>query len=251
MKPLLALLLPFALAGCLAEVLTTTAIQGELAARDAQAAASAMRYAKESKAKTEAEYAIRAYQADTGSYPPSLAALVPGYLPGVPTHADGTPFGYDPATGRLMDGAATAQVPFTQEDGRNLKRIEDAIFAYWQATGDYPRALNDLAPVYMDAVPMLSAGGAFIYDPQTGAVYHPSDFQKPGGVAASSRTSSGGGGGAGPLGEATAGIGIQNQLRNMNTSGVSNAGGAARRGVGAANDAHNQAQQRALDEIDQ
>ncbi len=250
MKPmLLALLLPLALSGCMLELLTTTAIQGELAAKDAQAATQALRYAKESTAKREAEYAIRTYQAEKGSYPPSLAALVPGYLPGIPMHADGTPFGYDPATGKLLDSDAPApvQIPFTPEDGSNLKRIEDAIYSYWQTTGNYPRSLDDLDPMYIEQVPTLSTGGAFVYDAQTGAVYHPNDLRGP--IAGTSSVSAGGGSAA--LGEATAGIAIQNDLRNMNTSGVSNAGGAARRGVSGVNDAYNQQQQRALNELDQ
>ncbi len=252
MKPMLALLLPLALSGCMMELLTTTAIQGELAAKNAQASAQALRYAKESTAKRDAEYAIRMYQAEKGTYPASLAALVPAYLPGVPMHADGSPFGYDPATGTLLDSAAPAQaqIPFTPEDGQNLKRIEDAIYAYWQSTGDYPKSLDDLDPVYIEQVPALSAGGPFIYDALSGAVYHPNDLQRSSPLPAPAR-SVGAGSGAGGLGEATASIGIQNQLRDMNTSGVSNAGGAARRGVRGANDAYSNQQQRALDEIDQ
>lgn len=249
MKAMLALLLPLALSGCMLELLTTTAIQGELAAKDAQASAQALRYAKDSTAKTEAQYAIRAYQAEKGSYPPTLAALVPGYLPSLPMHSDGSPFGYDPATGTLLDSPQTVPqgIPFTPEDRSNLKALEDAVFAYWQATSDYPAAIRDLAPNYIATIPMLSSGGAFIYDAQTGAVYHPNDLAAPAAGAAPV----GAGGGAGSLGEATTGIAIQNQLGNMNNSGVSNAGGAARRGISGASDVHNRQQQQALDALDQ
>jgi hypothetical protein len=246
MKIMIALLLPVALSGCMLELLTTTAIQGELAARDAQAGVQALNYAKESKAKTEAEYAIRAYQAEKGSYPLSLAALVPDYLPGVPTHADGSPFGYDAATGTLLDSAATPQRIPNEEDRRNLKRIEDAIYAYWQATANYPQTLVELQPLYIDKVPALSSGGSFIYDAQTGAVHSPGDFHAP--VFSGARVAAGG---AGPLGEATSGIAIQNQLRDMNTSGAQAAHGAAGRGLQGVDRAYQQQQQRALDNINQ
>lgn len=249
MKIMIALLLPVALSGCMLELLTTTAIQGELAAQNASSATRALNSVKEGKARTEAESAIRAYQAETGSYPPSLAALVPEYLPAMPKHPDGTPFGYDAASGTLLESPAASPqtVPFTAEDGRNLKRIEDAIFAYWQATSNYPISLEGLQPSYLSKVPTLSSGGAFIYDAQTGAVYHPNDLQGPAAV----RRSRGGGGGAGPLGEVTTGIAIQGELQNMNNSSAQSARGAARRGVPGVDDTYNQQQQRALDDIDQ
>lgn len=246
MRRLSALLLPLLLSGCMLELLTTTAIQGELAAKDAQASVQALNYAKESTAKNEAEYAIRTYQAEKGVYPPSLAALVPSYLPALPVHSDGSPFGYDPSTGKLLDRPAAPKA-ITPDDERHLKELEDAVYAYWQATGDYPPSLDALVPTYLSQVPQTSGGGSFVYDIQSGSISHPSELRQP----AAAPVATGAGAGAGPLGEATAGIAIQNQLRNMNTSGTSNAGTAARRGIGAATDTHNAQQQRALDELDQ
>ena len=247
MTRMLLLALPLALSGCMVELLTTTAIQGELASQNAQAGMQALDHAKEMRARTEAEQAIRAYQAEKGSYPTSLAALVPGYLPGVPTHSDGSPFGYDPATGVLLDTPPAASAQITQADRNSLAALDAAIYAYWESTGRYPPSLQALAPTYIQSVPTTSAGEAFLYDVQTGAIYHP---QQPGSAPVPA-VRGGGSGGAGALGETTAAIGIQGQLQNMNTSGVSNAGGAGRRNVQNVNNQYNQQQQRALDEIDQ
>jgi len=246
MRPFILLVLPLALTGCLVEVLTTTAIQGELAKQNAQAGMQAMDHAKEMRARTEAEQAIRAYQAEHGTFPPSLAALVPNYLPGAPTHADGSPFGYDSATGVLLDAPpVTPQI--TQSDRAALAALDKAVYAYWESTGLYPPSLAALAPSYLTTVPVTSAGEAFVYDAQTGAIYHPTQA---GGAGVPVARGSGGGG-AGALGEATASVGIQSQLQNLNTSGVANAGGSARRGARGLNGQYNQQQQQALDEIDQ
>jgi hypothetical protein len=255
MKRAMLLLLPLTISGCLAEVLTTTAIQGELAARDAQASAQALRYTQESKAKIEGEQAIRAYQAEHGNYPPSLAALVPGYLANIPLHADGRPYGYDAATGQLLDRAApaAAATPFTATDQQNLERIGDAIYRFWESTGYYPQSLDDLDPIYMELVPTLGSGDPFLYDPQTGAVFPPDNAQgtpvPPAGGGAARRGVAGGG--AGPLGEAMTGIAIQNELSNMNTNGVAGAGNFARGALDRAGGSHSDQQDRALDQIDQ
>jgi hypothetical protein len=243
--------IPLALSGCFAEVLTTTAIEGELAARDAQASAQALSYAKESRAKIEAEQAIRAYQAETGSYPPSLVALVPSYLASVPVHADGRPYGYDPVTGQLLDGVSPAPpaARFTQVDQQNLEAIGQAIFDYWEATGLYPKTLDDLDPYYIARVPTTESGQPFDYDAQTGSVYPPANLQRP--PVANAPVARGGGAGAGPLGETMTGIAIQNQLNNMNTSGASGTGSAARGHVRGIEDGYNARQNRALNQLDQ
>lgn len=248
MKRMLLLALPLALSGCMVELLTTTAIQGELAKENAQAGMQALDYAKETRARTEAEQAIRAYYAEKGVYPPSLAALVPSYLPGVPTHADGSPFGYDPASGALLELPPPAAPQITQDDRNSLAALDKAVYAYWESTGRYPPSLEALAPRYIQQVPLTSTGEAFIYDAQIGAIYHPRQTPAAGVPVAQGRA---GGGGAGALGEATTGIGIQNQLQNMNTSGVSHSGSSARRTIGGVNNQYNQQQQRALDEINQ
>lgn len=253
MRPLISIaIVSTMLTGCIAEVLTTTAIQGELAARDAQASAQALNYAKESRTKIEAEQAIRAYQAETGAYPPTLTALVPNYLANVPLHPNGQPYGYDAATGRLLDQPIQApRAPsFTQTDQRNLELIGDAIYGYWEATGVYPRSLDDLDPIYIERVPRLESGAAFEYDAQTGAVFPPENLPAAPGPAPVHAPRAVGGGGAGPLGEVTTGIAIQNQLGNMNTSGASGAGSAARGNLNSLSDSHNARQNRALDQLD-
>jgi hypothetical protein len=244
MRYVLALILPFAMSGCMLELLTTTAIQGELAARDAKAGAQALNYAKESQSKMQAQSAIRAYQAETGKYPASLSILVPEWMPSLPVHPDGSPYGYDPSTGALLDSPSAQPVPLTDDDRRNIGKIEDAIYAYWQATQDYPRSLADLQPLYIDRVPMASSGASFGYDPQTGAVGAPGAAQAPPAPRAPV-------GGAGPLGEVSTGIAIQNQLSNMNSSGTQATGGYARRGLQGIGNAHDLQQQRALNQIDQ
>lgn len=248
MNRMLLLALPLALSGCMVELLTTTAIQGELASQNAQAGMQALDHAKETRARTEAEQAIRAYYAEKGVYPPSLLALVPAYLPRVPVHADGSAFGYDPATGALLEMPPPAAPQVSQADRDALAALDKAVYAYWEATGLYPPSLQALAPTYIQRVPMTSAGEAFVYDPQIGAIYHPRQAPAAGVPVAQNRS---GGGGAGALGEATTSIAIQSQLQNMNTSGASHGGSSARRTIGGVNSQYNQQQQRALDEINQ
>ncbi|MGQ9919242.1 MAG: hypothetical protein ACUVS7_17700, partial [Bryobacteraceae bacterium] len=74
------------------EVLTATAIQGELQAQQAQAIQRQVAVAANQSGRSRLEQAIRAYQAEKGAFPPSLEALVPDYLPSVPTRADGSPY---------------------------------------------------------------------------------------------------------------------------------------------------------------
>lgn len=249
---ILVVVIPVACSGCLVEVLTTTAIQGELAARNAQSGAAAINHAKESRARIEAEQAIRAYHAEKGSYPPSLNALIPNYLASAPLHPDGRPYGYDPATGQLLEEPMRAPSPsgFTATDQRNLEAIGDAIFRYWEATGLYPRTLADVAPTYMTRVPTLESGASFEYDAVSGAVYPPAVAQRApaGGPVA---RSGGGGSGVGPLGEVMTGISISNELSNMNTSGTATASGRARGNVSGIQNSYNAQQNRALDQIDQ
>ncbi len=253
-RPLICLItMPLALTGCIAEVLTTTAIQGELAARDAQASAQALHYAQDSRAKIEAEQAIKAYQAEKGVYPPSLTALVPGYLANVPLHSNGQPYGYDPATGRLLDQPVPAppSSAITATDRRNLEAIGEAIYRYWESTGRYPQTLDDLDPVYMGTVPTMESGALFEYDPVSGAVYFPENaISSTSAPAPAARNHAGGGAGAGPLGEVMTGIAIQNDLSNLNTSGASGAGSTARGAVGGVTDNYNAQQNRALDQLD-
>ena len=253
MKTLLLIALTLPLSGCLMELFTVTAIQGELAAQDAQSAARALSYAKESVANTELQQAISAYTAENGYYPPSLEALVPDYLYSVPATSSGRPYAYNPSTGRLTESAAALpQVPFTAADRQNLQKVKDAIYLYWESTGYYPRSLDDLDPLYMERVPKLTSGGIFIYDPRTGSVYHPAEF-------AALRTPTPGNaqawragapvGGAGPMGEVMTGIAIQNELNSMNSSGTSNLRNVGQRSLNSAAAQQNQRQMKALRDL--
>ncbi len=228
MRMLLLIALTLPLSGCLMELLTATAIQGELAAESAQSATRVLSYAKESLANTELQHAIDVYAAEQGHYPPSLEALVPDYLHSVPKTPTGRPYAYDPSTGRLIDpAAAPAQVHFTNADRQNLQEVKAGIYSYWQSTGYFPRTLDDLDPLYMQAVPALSSGGAFIYDPQTGSVYHPAE-----------------------LAAAAAGISAQNKLNSANRSGTSNPRNMGQRGVNGIVGRQNDRQMKALRDLD-
>lgn len=225
LRSMLLLLLTFPLSGCLLELLTTTAIQGELAAENAQSATRALSYAKESVAMSEARHAISAYAAENGYYPASLDVLVPDYLYSVPTSADGRALGYNAQTGQITDPLApTVEIPFTTADRKNLQALRDATYMFWESTGRYPASLGDLDPLYIAQVPLLSSGDGFIYDPVTGSVWHPAELAQQRQQATSGgqtrSVSGGGGGGAGPMGEVMTGIGIQNQSNSMNQSGV-------------------------------
>ncbi len=253
MKTLLLIALMLPLSGCLMEVLTVTAIQGELAAQDAQSATRALNYAKESVANTELQHAISAYAAENGYYPASLEALVPDYLYSVPATLNGRPYAYDPSTGRLTDPAvAPAQVPFTTADRQNLQKVKDAIYLYWESTGYYPQALDDLDPLYMENVPKLTSGGVFVYDPQTGSVYHPAELpgrMTPGAGNAQMSRGAAPVGGAGPMGELTTGIAAQNELNSMNRSGASNLRNVDQRSVNNIAGQQNQQQMKALRDL--
>lgn len=217
--PILAMLLP----GCLAEVATTTAIQGTLQAQQLGAMQRQIKGAAESTGKINIGRAITTYQAEKGAYPPSLEALVPGWLPELPTHPDGASYGYDPTTGTLYD---TIDAAGNAIDSRTIQQIQSAINQYGTAVGYYPPTLDALAPVYLPAPPRTAAGLEFSYNNQNGAV------SLPPGVATvppgASRVGGAPVGGAGPLGEAVTGIGISNQLDNMNSSGSAAAGSRAR-----------------------
>lgn len=118
------MLLP--LTGCLMEVMTTTAIEGDLAAQNASAATRALEKAKETangvSARNEAlmpaqgagitaadrankqkiQNAINRYGQATGYYPPTLQTLVQfGYLDALPKTSSGQDFLFNAQTGAL------------------------------------------------------------------------------------------------------------------------------------------------------
>ncbi len=271
MRWAMTMFLTLLLTGCGLELLTTTAITSELQAKQASTAANALRYAKDSTQKQSVQSAVQAYYADKGSYPPSLDALVPGYLPETPKRADGRPFGYDPATGTVSEtgpAPAPAVAPPPQAapvpsgvpamDQPVLTQLQQAVARYAQTTGRYPPSLQALVPTYLAMIPTTSGGQTYLYDPATGNVTHPA--QPAGGPApaplalpppqgatpgqAPARV----GGAGGPMGEAMTGIAIQNQLNSNSNAGVTAAGSRARGGLDNAQTNHNQQQEEALRE---
>jgi hypothetical protein len=49
------------------------------------------------------EKAIQSYHSTHGSFPTTLDELVPDHLPALPTKPDSTAYGYDPATGKIIN----------------------------------------------------------------------------------------------------------------------------------------------------
>lgn len=184
MRHLIVLLIALCSTGCLMEVVTVTAIQGELAAENAQASVRVLGQAKDFKARTELESALIAYKIDKEYYPTTLTDLVPIYIAAIPTLSNGLEFGYDPATGELTEqrlGAeqtSTRQAPaFTQLDAQHLYNIRKAIYDYGQMNGLYPESLDALLPLYIQSLPRMASGQFYPYNNQTGTVSHPGEYQ--------------------------------------------------------------------------
>ncbi len=197
MKQIVLLILLVGLPGCLMEVLTTTAIQGELAAQNASSATRALSYAKDSTGKTELVQAMQIYRAEKGHYPATLEELVPNYLPALPVQSNGQPYGYDPATGEIYTGSRRPAIPhaavpeMTPADRQNVEQVRNLVYQYWQTTGRYPESLDVLVPGYAASLPTMSNGQSFSYNAQSGMVYHPAEMVPPpipaqGGAAGSS-----------------------------------------------------------------
>jgi hypothetical protein len=218
MRLLLILTICFSCTGCLLEVMTTTAIQGELAAENAQSANHARDRANDTKSKIELESAVRAYSGLSGQYPASLDVLVPNYIPALPLQSNGKSFGYTPSNGTVfiqrdtIGRQAPAQLTMTATDVTNLDALRGAIYRYWETTGRYPPNLESLAPIYIAVVPVMSSGGQFGYDVTRGVVSHPAEASQ---ASAPNR----------PIGTRAGGDAV----------GIS--------------DAHNQQQQKALDDL--
>jgi hypothetical protein len=219
MRGLICLLLTLPLSGCLLEVMTTTAVQGELAARQLKGAKKQIARAQGMASETEITQAIKVYQGEKGSNPPSLDALVPEYLPAIPAKADGSAYGYDPATGALLDQPLPATP--AAADWTKLDQLRAAIQQYGTDTTWYPATLQDLVPKYLPAVPAMADGRAFVYDNQSGQVYMPEAQPAPAAPKPAYGTS--------PVAAETVGaIGISQQLDNMSTAGTSAAGSRGR-----------------------
>lgn len=160
------------LSGCGLDVMTATAVHGELQAQSAKAALGQMEQTKRTMGNISFNQAVQAYRAEHGANPPSLEALVPNYLPAVPRMPDGTPCQYDPATGTLTEASA-AMGPVTPADLEMIRNIKSAINQYGTATGFYPPTLDALHPDYLPQAPRTSSGEEFLYNNQNGDVRHP------------------------------------------------------------------------------
>ena len=258
MRLLCVLLVALLPAGCGVELLTTTAIQGELQAKQLQSMKGQISHVSDQSAKINIQRAIDTYQADKGTYPASLSELAPGYIPTVPNRPDGQPYGYDPVNGKVLEAPVAAPVVAgpTANDRQKMNQILAAIDQYGRAVGYYPPSLQALAPTYLPAVPKTDSGQDFIFNPQNGYLGHPAQSQQqaampapptqPRQVPAQRPT---GVGGAGPMGEVMTGIGIQNQLDSMSQSGANAAGGYARQKMGGVTQQHNQQQEKAMDQL--
>ena len=238
--------LAFLSAGCGLELLGTAAISSGLQAETARRATGQMQQARETTSQISVESAIAAYRAEHGANPDSLQALVQdGYLPHLPTKPDGTPYGYDPSTGALLDAPMAGSAPkpaIPAQDIASLEALHGAITRYWQVTQAYPPSLQALVPTYITAIPKTTDGRDFLYDPRTAALSHPSQAwpAAPPQHAPQRQPVAGAGG---PMGEAMTGLAIQQELNRMSNAGAGSAGTRTReraRSVQGGHDARNQ-----------
>jgi len=252
MKTILPAMLILALAGCGVELLTTTAIQGELQAEQATAIKRQVGAAADTTAQINIQRAIDTFQAENGKYPGSLDELVPGYLPSLPTQPDGSPYTYDSASGKLVNGPArNAILGPTAGDRAKMKQITQAVNSYGMATGYYPPSLDALVPQYISAIPKTDSGENFVFHPENGALLHPAQQNQLAAPAPgqSRRLNAPAVGGAGPMGEVMTGIGMQQQLDSMSNAGTSSAAGYARGRAGRAVQQRQQQQEQALKQL--
>jgi len=233
-------------AGCGVELLTTTAIQGELQAQQMSTVKRQVSYAADKNARIQLEHAVATFYAEKGYYPESLDALAPGYLAAIPTHADGSPFGYDPVTGSVLDQPLAGP---TASDEALMTSIRYAIDQYGQTTGYYPGSLNDLVPGYLSEYPLTESGKPFVYDPQNGALSYPGGHPRRASGAATPNSQAVPMGGAGPLGEQMTGIAIQQQLNGMSNAGATSARGHVRNNVDNLSETHTQQQMQVMDDM--
>ncbi len=243
MRCIIFVLLVLPLAGCGLEILGAAAIGSSMDAQNAKQGFQAINYAKQVTGKLGPQEAIQAYRAEKGVNPPSLEAMVrEGYLTEIPKQPDGSPYGYDPATGNLLEGRAAASpapalaspAALNSNDALSLQALRSAVATYARANGKYPPALQVLAPRYMLAVPKASNGQDFTYDPLAGAVYPPGGAPQ--------------GGGAGMAGAVT-GLGMQQQLNAMSNAGASSAGSRMRGGAQGIADTHTQQQEKTMNDM--
>ena len=238
-------------AGCGAELLTTTATQATLEAQQAQAMQGQVSRVSEQMGRTNLERAIQTYKAEKGSFPATLDELVPNWLPAMPKHADGRPYGYDAATGAVLDGPAApaaAAGTVTAEDQQTMQAIREAIPKYGTAVGYYPGTLDVLYPKYLSKLPRTSAGEQFLYNNQNGTVTHPSQAASAAPATAAARPMAGAGG-TGPMGEVMTGVGAQQQLGNSGAGAASAAQGYMNRSLQQSVGGQNAQQNQVMDQL--
>ncbi len=235
--------------GCGVELLATTAVRGELEAKNAQSAMKQLNYVKGKVGSINVEQAIQAYRADKGVNPPTLEALVPTYLAEVPKKADGSAYGYDPTTGKLLDSPVTNTS--MMNDTQRMQQIQQAIVQYGTATGYYPPTLDDLYPNYLPQLPRTASGQQFVYNNQNGYLAMPAAQAVAAAPAAPQQRqrSMGGGAGAGPMGEMMTGIGMQQELNRMGSSGANAAQSRSRGDVNQISSGHTNQQNQVMDNL--
>lgn len=235
---LIALVAP--LNGCLLDMLMSTAIQGQLAATNAQSAMRTLGFAKDEAAKIGIQQAISVYAAETGRFPDSLEQLVPEFMPNVPVQPNGDPYGYNPDSGEVYSLGHVAAI--SQRDDEMMQLIRQGLDAYEYDLGYFPDDLGTLVPFYLTDVPLTESGKSFPYAPDVGDISHPGER----GVApppASLRSR--------PPGPSNFGTpsGITRQLQNMNNAGAYRANQAMREGIGTFNKLYGDRQERALNDL--
>jgi hypothetical protein len=248
MRLFMACAMTLAFAGCGVELLTTAATQSELQAQQLSAIRGQVQNTASTSGRINIERAIAAYTAEKGAFPPSLEALVPHWLPSLPQKPDGTPYEYDPATGKLLDSPAVPGGP-TPADLQLMEQIKTAINQYGMATGFYPPTLDALVPQYLPAAPRTNAGEPFIYDNQTGYLAHPAQGRTTASPAPGPTSAAPPASGAGPMGEVMTGVGVQQELNRMGSSGADAAGGYARRSVRGTAATHDQQTGQTMDDL--
>lgn len=239
-----ALLLP----GCMLELLTTTAIEADLQAKQASAAQQTLSHVKSDTGQVNLQHAIDLYQGEKGSYPESLDVLVPNFIEAIPPRGDGGAFGYNPITGKVLEtdaGPAPA-------DYLMMEKIKTAINAYGTRSGFYPPTLDALTQAgYLPVLPRTASGQPFNYNNKNGQFSHPLDGPVATAVAPQPARPGGavGVGGGGPMGEAMTGIAMQEQLNSNSNAGTSAAGARGRTGARGAAAEQTQRQEKALNEL--
>lgn len=205
--------IPLILSSCGVELLTTTAIQGELQAQQLKSMQRQVQGIADQTGKVNLERAIQTFQAENGRYPTSLNELVPQYLPSLPSPSGDSAYSFDPTTGQII----TVPSSIPSEDIRRMEQVKYAIAQYTRATGYYPATLDSLYPSYLSFIPRTSDGQSFIYNAQTGSVSHPllAGAQSP------QATPSVPPAGSYPMNAVTGGMAVQQQLNGMtNSSGA-------------------------------